>query len=226
MKLPSNPYAAVLYRVSRWFTWKGLRGFLEREYGRIPPGARVLSVGAGGRFNDLLRPHAGARPFAVTSLDIDLQRRPAIVGDLCASPFRAATFDAIVMGEVLEHVHTPHLAIADVHRLLKAGGALILTTPFIFPIHDRPRDYYRYTRYGLEFLLRDFRDVRITPRNSWAEAINALGVRIVLERGLLAQLAAPLFLTAAVAGLPFAWVLGRLIPTDFMTIGYLVTARK
>jgi SAM-dependent methyltransferase len=226
MRMPANPYAAVLYRISRLFTWKGLTGFLEREYGRIPAGARVLAVGAGGRFNDLLTPHARSRPFAVTSFDIDPIRHPVIVGDLCACPFRTDAFDAVVMGEVLEHVHTPQLAIANVHRLLKAGGSLILTTPFLFPIHDRPRDYYRYTRYGLEFLLRDFQDVRITPRNNWAEAINALGVRMVLEPGFLAQLFAPFLLAAAIVALPFAWALGRLIPTDFMTIGYLVTARK
>jgi SAM-dependent methyltransferase len=226
MSLPARLYSAALYRLSSLFTWKGLTRFLEREYARIPPGARVLSVGAGGRFNELLYPHARGRPFAVTSLDIDAARRPDVVGDLCASPFRPGSFGAIVMGEVLEHVQAPQQAIESVHRLLRADGALILTTPFLFPIHDRPRDYFRFTRYGLELLLRDFREVSITPRASWAESINALGVRLALEPSLGARLLAPIAVLAAFVAAPVAWLLGKLVDTDFVTIGYLVTARK
>ncbi len=226
MRLPARPYSATLYRLSSLFTWRGLRRFLEREYERIPAGARVLSVGAGGRFNELLYPHARRRPFAVTSFDIDPARGPDVVGDLCSPPFQAASFDAVVLGEVLEHVHSPHVAIDNIHRLLIPGGSLILTTPFIFPIHERPRDYFRFTQYGLEFLLRDFREVRIAARSNWAETINALGVRLALEQGVGARLLAPVVILGAIVALPFAWLLGKMIHTDFITIGYLVTARK
>ncbi len=226
MRLPAHPYSATLYRLSSLFTWRGLRRFLEREYERIPAGARVLSVGAGGRFNELLYPHARKRPFAVTSLDIDPARGPDVLGDLCASPFRAGSFNAVVVGEVLEHVHAPHVAIDNIHRLLTPGGSLILTTPFIFPIHDRPHDYFRFTHYGLELLLRDFHEVRITPRSSWAETINALGVRLALERGGGARLLAPFVMLGAIVAFPLAWLLGKMIHTDFIAIGYLVTARK
>lgn len=226
MRVPPRPYSAALYRLSSLFTWRGLKRFLEREYERIPAGARVLSVGAGGRFNELLYPHARARPFSLTSLDVDPARRPDVVGDLCASPFGDGAFTTVVLGEVLEHVHAPRLAVENIHRILCPGGILVLTTPFIFPIHDAPHDYFRFTRHGLELLLRDFRDVRITPRSSWAESINALGVRLSLEPGLGARLAAPFVIAGAIAAFPVAWFLGKLIHTDFITIGYLVTARK
>ena len=226
MKVPAHPYSAFLYWLSSLFTWRGLKPFLNKEYGRIPAGARVLAVGAGGRFNEILLRHAHARPFVVTSFDIDATRRPRVAGDVCACPFLPESFDAVVVGEVLEHVHSPQLAIGNLHALLNSGGALILTAPFIFPIHERPRDYFRYTRYGLAFLLSDFRNVRITPRSSWAESINALLVRVALERGVLARLVGPVLMLAAILNFPVAWLLGKIIHTDFITMGYLVTARK
>lgn len=221
-----GPYSKALYRLSKLFTWIGLRRFLDREFSRIPTGARVLSVGAGGPFNDILGRHARGRRLVITSLDIDSERHPDILGDVCAAPFRAASFDTIVLGEVLEHVRSPQLAIDNLRRLLRADGLLILTTPFIFPIHERPRDFFRFTRYGLEWLLRDFQDVSITPRSNWAETINAMGVRLTLEPGVGARLLAPIVIAAALAAFPIAWLLGRMVRTDFLTIGYLVTARK
>lgn len=226
MRVPARPYSATLYKLASLFTWRGLKRFLEREYERIPAGARVLSVGAGGRFNALLYPHARRRPFFVTAFDIDPEREPDVVGDLCWTPFRTGSLDVVVLGEVLEHVEAPQVAIENVHRVLSSGGTLILTTPFIFPIHDRPRDYFRFTRYGLELLLRDFRDVHITPRSSWSESINALGVRLALEQGAGARLLAPVIILGALAAFPVVWLLGKMVHTDFITIGYMVTARK
>ncbi len=49
----------------------------------------------------------------------------------------------------------------------------------MFPIHERPYDYYRFTRYGLVFLLREFAEVRILERNSYFEAIDVLYVRLL-----------------------------------------------
>ena len=42
---------------------------------------------------------------------------------------------------------------------MKPGGTLWLTAPFFYVEHERPYDYFRYTRYGLRFLLKqaDFR---------------------------------------------------------------------
>ena len=215
-----------LERQSKRLTRKGLYEFLEREYARIGPDQEVLTVGAGGSINKLLGRHARERPFRVVSLDIDPSRGPDLVGDLCLHDFGGRRFDVAVLGEVLEHTHSPHLALANVREALVDGGRLILTTPFVFPIHNRPIDYYRFTRYGLEFLLREFEDVRVVERNSWAEAINVLQTRLYKEPGTAARLASPLFLLTAYLKLPMVWVLGRLIRTDFMTTGYVTTANR
>jgi SAM-dependent methyltransferase len=213
-------------RLSKLISRKGLYEFLGREFARIPAGSEVLTVGAGGEVGGMLSEHARRNGFAVTSFDIDEKYAPDILGDICAHDFGGRAFDVIVLSEVLEHVHSPHLAIANIRAALREGGRLILTVPFLFPIHERPHDYYRYTRYGLEFLLRDFREVSIGERNSWAEAINALAPRMVVDKNRRARMVAPLFVLAAFAKLPFALLLGRLVRTDLMTTGYVVTASK
>ena len=68
-------------------------------------------------------------------------------------PFRAGTFDAVLCSEVLEHVAEPQVLLDEAYRVLREGGALVLTTPFLVPVHDEPRDYYRFTLHGLRHLL-------------------------------------------------------------------------
>ena len=186
----------------------------------------MLTVGAGGPVNRRLREHARRRGYTVVSLDIDARRGPDVVGDLCTHDFGGRRFDAVVMSEVLEHVHTPQDALRNVRGALREGGRLILTVPFLFPLHNRPRDYYRFTRYGLEFLLGDFRNVEVHERNSWAEAVNVLLVRHYKEADRPSQLLSPLLISLAYAARPLAALLGRLAPNDFMTTGYNVTAQK
>jgi len=216
----------TVVRLSKVLSRQGLSAFLESEFARLPAGGAVLNVGAGGDIGERLDAHARARPFDVVSIDIDAGRAPDIVGDICEFDFGERRFDAVVMAEVLEHVRRPESAIDNVHRSLKPGGCLILTTPFVFPLHDRPHDYYRFTRHGLEWLLRDFSEASVAGRNSWAEALNVLFVRLIKERNRGLRLAAPVIVALALLFQPVAWVLGRLVRTDFITSGYLARAVK
>jgi SAM-dependent methyltransferase len=213
-------------KLSKLLSRKGIYPFLDREFGQIPERAQVLNIGAGGDIGKTLMRHAAQQQFQVVALDIDAQRRPDIVGDICAYDFKGQQFDTIVMAEILEHIHSPHLALENVHRILKNGGRLILTTPFIFPIHEAPYDYYRYTRYGLAYLLRHFRDVSIKERNSWAEAIDVLSVRLIMDKNWPARILAPFLVLLAFIKWPISFLLSRMIRTNFITSGYVVTALK
>lgn len=55
------------------------------------------------------------------------------------------SFDLVLCTEVLEHSKYPENILTEIHRVLKPGGKLILTTPFIYPIHGAPSDYRRFT---------------------------------------------------------------------------------
>ncbi len=212
--------------LSKVLSRQGLYPFLEENLACLPEGARLLNVGAGGEIAGVLAAHAGPRAFRVTSIDIDSERGPDVVGDVSEHDFGDEQFDAIVMCEVLEHVREPGHAIDNLRQALNPGGVLILSTPFIFPVHDQPHDYYRFTRYGLEWLLRDFSKVEIAPRNTWAEAINVLWVRLIKEKNLACRALAPAIVATAFIVAPFAMIAGRLIKTEFMTSGYVARAVK
>ncbi len=101
-----------------------------------------------------------------------------VVGDAHTLPFKDGEFDQILCTEVLEHLHTPGIAIQEMMRVLKPGGTILLTTRFIFPIHDAPHDYYRYTKYGLRHLFRSWDVVELNEEVSTIETIGVLLQRI------------------------------------------------
>lgn len=70
-------------------------------------------------------------------------------------PFDDNKFDAILFSEVLEHIPEPSKAIAEIARCLKKDGELVITIPFIYQLHEVPYDYFRFTEFGLEKILKD-----------------------------------------------------------------------
>ena len=75
-------------------------------------------------------------------------------------------YDSVVCLEVLEHVKNPFRAIDEMHRILKKEGSLILSVPHLSRLHEEPNDFYRFTKYGLRFLLENagFEVITIEPR--------------------------------------------------------------
>lgn len=138
---------------------------------------RVLDVGCGLQpYRELLGPkvteHVGLdRPGKFTAPDVE--------GDATNLPFEPATFDAVLSTQVLEHVPDPHAAVAQIARVLKPGGRVVLTAPGCWPHHEQPYDFFRYTRFGLEELFRkDFVDVRITEQGG---TFSTIGMMLNLE---------------------------------------------
>lgn len=68
-------------------------------------------------------------------------------------PFEDASFDAIFSSEVFEHIFNLPQIIKELHRVLKRGGTLFFTCPFVFPEHEVPVDYARYSQFALKDLL-------------------------------------------------------------------------
>lgn len=76
--------------------------------------------------------------------------------DLHALGFADNTIGMALLLDTVEHVREPWAALAEVHRCLRPGGVVILTSHFFFPIHGYPEDFWRFSSSGFAVLLKDF----------------------------------------------------------------------
>jgi SAM-dependent methyltransferase len=94
---------------------------------------------------------------------MDIVKREGV--DVVASaedmPFENDSYDIIYSNAVLEHIQDVPRAIAEMHRVLRPGGALILGTHGVWPIHGAPHDYRRWTSHGLMWEFRMFNSVSV-----------------------------------------------------------------
>lgn len=113
---------------------------------------RVLDVGAGDRW---IAAHLGPRSeyialdYPTTGRDL-YRAKPDVFADAASLPFANGTFDAVICLEVLEHVRNPQGVLDEISRVLRADGVAWLSMPFLYPIHDAPHDYQRFTAHGLK----------------------------------------------------------------------------
>lgn len=141
----------------------GLDEFIERNAVK----GKMLNVGgARGRYGE----------YFDEMVNIDIEDRPGVdvVADAHNLPFDDNSFDAVLAVEVLEHLYDPHMAVSEMYRVLKPGGRVILTTRFLYPLHDTPHDYFRYTHYGLKHLFNDWDIKEFIPDNSTQKTLAAL----------------------------------------------------
>jgi SAM-dependent methyltransferase len=78
--------------------------------------------------------------------------RVDVIADAYELPFADSSVDTVLLTEVLEHLEAPARALAECRRVLRPGGYVIATTPFSWPLHEEPRDFFRYSPHGLRHL--------------------------------------------------------------------------
>jgi SAM-dependent methyltransferase len=136
---------------------------MERVLRAVAPQARgrLLDVGCGDKpYEAWFRPYVSAyvgiehgATFQATAAGG--RGRPDVVYSGGTVPFRDATFDTVLSVQVLEHTPRPAALLAEMRRVLKPDGLLILTAPFQFRLHEQPHDYFRYSPHGLRHLCAD-----------------------------------------------------------------------
>jgi SAM-dependent methyltransferase len=204
------------------------RAHLETFLAQHATDARVLDIGAGGSSYHRYFPNR-------VSIDIDPARKPDVVADAHALPFKDQEFEALLCTEVLEHLRDPRTAVSEMSRVLRSGGTLILTTRFVYPLHDTPHDYWRYTKYGLRDLFKEWDIVTLEPEVGTFSTIGVLLQRI----GFQTRLKGGKVTKAAVYAL--AWVFDHLnwlvqdeygditrsvAETDILASGYYLVCKK
>jgi SAM-dependent methyltransferase len=218
----------LIRRARRALSGKLTRITLDRFIRAHTSSGRTLDVGAQNG------PYAAFFPHRI-ALDISRGSGVQILGDAQALPLASGAFDVVLCTEVLEHLPEPQQAIDEMFRVLKPGGTLLLTTRFLFPIHDAPHDYFRFTKYGLRHLLRRFEILELKEET---DSVNTLAV-LIQRLGMQAETlrSSPLragWLVAAQMMRPFSFLITRefgdsrrqVQETGIMTSGYHAACRK
>jgi len=148
------------HRLSKLGIYRGLVSSISIVSGRL------LDLGCG------TKPYASMLATQTSSwygYDIKTSNQEAggadVLGDVQLLPFHDATFDTVLCTEVAEHIPDPPALFAEIVRVLKPGGHLLMTTPFHVGLHEEPRDFYRYTLYALTRLATssNLKVIRCTP---------------------------------------------------------------
>jgi SAM-dependent methyltransferase len=137
-KLVRGPECGSTWRQANW-------RFLEKVVNTLPSRAVILDFGAGhGDFAQVLQQRE------VIALDVFPYDEVDLVCDLqTVNPFKPSSFDAIVLMNVLEHVQQPEKLLKTLAGLLRPGGSIIVTVPFMMKLHQLPYDFYRYSHLQL-----------------------------------------------------------------------------
>jgi len=144
-----------------WSYWrKGNYEFLKRELNALPSEYILLDIGAGpSQFLDIFE------RFHYIAVDFYPYEKVRIICDLNKPlPLLDASADVLVLSNMLEHSAEPNLLLSECYRVLRPGGIMLGTAPFMIQIHQRPYDYYRYTDINLHYLLKKHAFVGIDIR--------------------------------------------------------------
>ena len=145
------------------------------------PDARVLDVGAGSvvEKNRRAGQYALADKYAQLvkqrgyfGLDVEPGANVMFVADAHFLPIAKASLDGVIMVSVLEHLYDPVRAVDQVARVLKPGGVYFSYAPFYHPYHASPHDYFRFTREGYRYMLREFSQVEIVSGGNYVAVTN------------------------------------------------------
>jgi len=126
--------------------------FLRNAFLDLPvrEDAVILDLGCGTQpYRALYLPYFGR----VVRADYDVRDRIDVRADASQLPFKDEAFDLVLFSEVIEHVSRPDIVIAEIARILKPDGQLLITWPFIYMLHELPNDYTRIGEFGMRELL-------------------------------------------------------------------------
>jgi len=136
----------------------------------------LLDVGCGDLLyqkllNDKINYYIGIDSnFRILKCNLKYKKTASIFTKAEKLPLKNNSTDTVLCTEVLEHISEPDIILGQIWEILKPGGHLILSVPQVWYLHGSPCDYYRFTKFGIEYLMRknEFKIVKIIKKgNFW-----------------------------------------------------------
>ena len=219
----SNPNVSILSpdKIIKDYQWDNI--LLASRYAK----GKLLDIGCGNK------PYKQIFLTKVSSYTgIDLNNKFADVkGNFLTTKLKRNSFDTVLCTQVLEHTPEPQIFLNKINKVLKKDGILILSVPFTGSLHEIPHDYFRFTKYALDFMLSKagFKIISLKIEGNW---ISSLGQDFIfyLESSynryflkypkIVLQLAVQL-IVRTLSHLP-----ERITKSSYSHINYLVVAKK
>lgn len=168
--------------------------------------------------------------YTLTTVNIDSRTHPDIVADLEKPlPIPDASYDGVLLINVLEHIFEYQTLLAECRRVLRPGGKLVMVVPYLFPYHPSPDDYYRYSISALRRMLSGFSEVTSTSLGSGVASVRwVLLERLLpgaLQRGV-GVIAHPLVRGMDALFTALARALNKKYDPSDYALGFVVAAEK
>lgn len=158
------------------FVYKGATLVASRDVGEVAIGSRLMADIVAAHYALYIKRYVRGvlldlgcgkvplyeayRDFVIDNICVDWIQSPHgneyldVNCDLAQDlPFADATFDTVILSDVLEHIPEPMHLLREISRLLSKNGTLIMNVPFFYWLHEEPNDYYRYTEFALRRLV-------------------------------------------------------------------------
>lgn len=137
------------------------KGTIEKVFGRDAKDKIIVNVGSG-----ITKVHPD-----VINLDIFPLKNVDIVADAAELPFKDGSVDMLISESTIEHTPNAESAIREMRRVVKPGGFVYISIPFIMPFHASPNDYSRLTHEGLKQKFYDFTPKKVGALGGPASAL-------------------------------------------------------
>ena len=98
-------------------------------------------------------------------------------------PLGDAEFDSVILSDVLEHIRYPEQLLAEICRVMKTEGTLLMNVPFYYWLHEEPHDYFRYTEFALRSFLEKagFRILLLEPLGGAPEVMADIAAKNIVK---------------------------------------------
>jgi len=130
---------------------KGLRDGIAQSAASIS--GRTLDIGCGQKPYERLMASSAYVGLEIDSPENRIKKNADFFYDGTHFPFPDGEFDSALANQVFEHVFNPAVFLRETNRVLKPGGMLLMTVPFVWDEHEQPYDFARYSSFGLTSLL-------------------------------------------------------------------------